>query len=91
MSQADLLNLAPFLIMLAVFYFFLIRPQQKKQREVTLMQSGLQKGDKIVTIGGLHGTVDSVSDDTIIIKTPGGTHLTFDKNAVREVTAKKEA
>ncbi|MDF2945560.1 MAG: preprotein translocase subunit YajC [Bacillales bacterium] len=90
MSQQDIFNFVPFIIMLLVFYFFLIRPQQKRQRETLLMHSSLQKGDKIVTIGGLHGTIDSVDEDTIIIKTPGGTHLTFDKSAVREVTVKKE-
>ncbi|UOY94134.1 preprotein translocase subunit YajC [Ectobacillus sp. JY-23] len=81
----------PLVLMFAVFYFLLIRPQQKRQKAVATMQSGLQKGDRIITIGGLHGVIDSVSDTTVVIKTGDGSHLTFERNAVREVTAKKEA
>ncbi|MDG4655396.1 preprotein translocase subunit YajC [Ectobacillus antri] len=81
----------PLVLMFAVFYFLLIRPQQKRQKAVAAMQSGLQKGDRIITIGGLHGVIDSVSDTTVVIKTGDGSHLTFERNAVREVTAKKEA
>lgn len=49
------------------------------------MQANLKKGDKIVTIGGLHGTVDSLDEDKIVIRTGDGSRLTFDRNAVREV------
>lgn len=78
----------PLLLMFVVFYFLLIRPQQKRQKSIAQMQSNLQKGDRVVTIGGMHGTVDSVSDTTIIVKAGDGSHLTFDRNAVREVVQK---
>ena len=48
--------------MFVLFYFLLIRPQQKRQKAVKQMQSSLKKGDKVVTIGGLHGTVDSIDE-----------------------------
>ena len=57
----DLLGtLGPIILMFVLFYFLLIRPQQKKQKAVQKMQNELKKGDKVVTIGGLHGIVDSV-------------------------------
>lgn len=76
--------------MIAIFYFLLIRPQQKRQKETMLMQSELQRGDKIVTIGGLHGTIDSVDseNDVITIKVASGAHMAFDRNAIRNVVEK---
>ncbi|WP_102345436.1 preprotein translocase subunit YajC [Bacillus sp. Marseille-P3661] len=78
----------PLVAMFAIFYFLLIRPQQKKQRAVQTMQSNLQKNDKIVTIGGLHGIIDSLDEDKIVIKCGDGSRLTYDRNAVREVLNK---
>lgn len=83
MSPA-MMNIIMIVAMFAIFYFLLIRPQQKRQKAVAQMQNELKKGDAIVTIGGMHGTVESVEDTTIVIKC-GGAHLTFDRNAVREV------
>lgn len=86
MEEGSILSLIiPLVLMFAVFYFLLIRPQQKRQREVREMQDALQKGDKIVTIGGLHGTIDAIDEDTIIIASDGGVKLTYDRSAVREV------
>jgi len=75
----------PLVLMFAIFYFLLIRPQQKQQKAVREMQSSLQKGDKIVTIGGLHGILDSVDENKIVLKVGDGTRLTFDRKSVREV------
>ncbi|SER73978.1 preprotein translocase subunit YajC [Gracilibacillus ureilyticus] len=81
-----LISLSPLLIMVVIFYFLLIRPQQKKQKQVRQMQSELKKGDKIVTIGGFHGTVHALDEDKIVLITDGGTKLTYDRSAVRDVT-----
>ncbi|MFS8629752.1 MAG: preprotein translocase subunit YajC, partial [Bacillales bacterium] len=78
-------TLLPLILMFVLFYFLLIRPQQKRQREIQQMQSALKKGDKIVTIGGLHGIVDAVDEGTVVIKCGDGTRLTYDLSAVREV------
>jgi preprotein translocase subunit YajC len=78
-------TLGPILLMFVLFYFLLIRPQQKRQKNVQQMQNNLSKGDKIVTIGGLHGIVDSVDEGKIVIKCGDGSRLTYDRNAVREV------
>lgn len=79
-----MINILMIVVMFAIFYFLLIRPQQKRQKAVAEMQNNLQKGDAIVTIGGLHGTVESVDDTKIVVKA-GGSHLTFDRASVREV------
>lgn len=79
--------LIPLVLMIVLFYFLLIRPQQKRQKQVQQMQSSLSKGDKIITIGGLHGTVDAIEDNTVILNC-GGARLTFDRNAIRTVLEK---
>ncbi|WP_456278146.1 preprotein translocase subunit YajC [Bacillus sp. AK128] len=80
-----LTSIGPLILMFAIFYFLLIRPQQKKQKAVRQMQADLKKGDKIVTIGGLHGIVDSIDESTIVIKVTDGSRLAFDRAAVRDV------
>lgn len=86
MEEGSFLGLIiPLVLMFAVFYFLLIRPQQKRQREVKEMQDALQKGDNIITIGGLHGKIHSMDEDTIVIVTEGGVKLTYDRASVREV------
>ncbi len=54
------------------------------------MQANLKKGDKIITIGGLHGIIDSVDEDKVVIRAGDGTRLTYDRSAVREVVTEKE-
>jgi len=71
--------------MIVLFYFLLIRPNQKRQKAVQTMQSNLQKGDKIITIGGLHGTIDAIDEGTVVILCGDGSRLTYDRNAIREV------
>ncbi|TYR82294.1 preprotein translocase subunit YajC [Priestia megaterium] len=75
----------PLLLMFAIFYFLLIRPQQKRQKAVQQMQSELKKGDKIITIGGMHGLVDAIDEGKVVVKSTDGSKLTFDRAAIREV------
>lgn len=81
----------PFVLMFAVFYFLLIRPQQKKQKTRNLMLNQLKKGDKVTTIGGLHGTIVEITDDTIVLRVNDATKLTFDRSAINNVTASAAA
>lgn len=78
-------TILPLILMFVLFYFLLIRPQQKRQKAVQQMQSDLKKGDKIVTIGGLHGFIDSLDESKIVIKCGDGSRLTYDRSAIREV------
>ncbi|GKU81410.1 preprotein translocase subunit YajC [Niallia sp. NCCP-28] len=83
----QIMGLLPFILMFVLFYFLLIRPQQKRQKAVRQMQSDLKKGDKVVTIGGLHGMVDAIDEGTVVIKSGDGSRLTFDRSAIRDVSA----
>ncbi|NGP43434.1 preprotein translocase subunit YajC [Bacillaceae bacterium SIJ1] len=83
-----LISILPLLLMFAVFYFILIRPQQKRQKKLDEMRSEIQRNDRVVTIGGLHGTIDAVDDDKVVIKCGDGARLTYDRSAVREVLNK---
>lgn len=85
-----LVTLLPFILMFAIFYFLLIRPQQKKQRTRGAMLNNLRKGDKVVTIGGMHGTISEITDDTIVLKVNDVTKLTFDRSSINNVTARSE-
>jgi preprotein translocase subunit YajC len=83
--MGNLGTIAPLIIMFVLFYFLLIRPQQKRQKSVQSMQSSLKKGDKVVTIGGLHGFIDSIDDKKAVIKCGDGSRLTYERSAIREV------
>ncbi|MDX8359444.1 preprotein translocase subunit YajC [Cytobacillus sp. Hm23] len=82
-----ILSFLPLLLMFVIFYFILIRPQQKRQKAVQQMQNELKKGDKIITIGGLHAIVDSIDENKIILKAGDGARLTYDRQAVRELVS----
>ncbi|AZB43766.1 preprotein translocase subunit YajC [Bacillus sp. FJAT-42376] len=84
-SMTTILSLV---LMFAIFYFLLIRPQQKQQKTFRQMQSSLQKGDKVVTIGGLHATIESIDEEKAVLKAGDGSRLTFERRAIREVKEK---
>lgn len=64
-----LLSLAPMILVFVAFYFFLIRPQRKKEKEVQKMRSNIEIGDEIVTIGGIMGIVTNIKEDVLVIET----------------------
>ncbi|MGM9920760.1 MAG: preprotein translocase subunit YajC [Bhargavaea sp.] len=80
-----LVALLPLILMFGVMWFFLIRPAQKRQKATQQMQNELQRGDKVVTIGGLHGTIDAVDDATVFLKCSDGSRLQFERAAVGRV------
>ena len=74
-----------------VFYFFMIRPQQKKQKDQKNFVDSLKKGDSVVTIGGLHGRIVSVDAATVTLEVDRGVKMTFEKASIsREATAKPD-
>lgn len=70
-------------LMVLIFYFFMIRPQMKKQKELKNFRENLKAGDKVVTIGGIHGKILEVSDTTVLVQAEG-TKLRFDKSAIAQ-------
>jgi preprotein translocase subunit YajC len=75
-------TLLMFGLMFLVFYLFMIRPQMKKAKEEKQFREALKKGDRVVTIGGIHGKIAEVKDDTLIIEVGEGQRLKFEKAAV---------
>jgi preprotein translocase subunit YajC len=82
-----LTSLIPFAAIIAIFYFLIIRPQNKKQKETQKMLAALKKGDKIVTIGGIHGVIQSVKEGSVIVKVDENTRLEFSRSAISNVEA----
>ena len=72
----------PLILIVVVFYFFMIRPQIKKTKDQKKYMENIQKGDKIVTLGGIHGKIAEINDTTFIIEVEGGNRLKIQKNAV---------
>jgi len=78
-----LVQFMPIILMFAIFYFLLIRPQQKKQKELQTMIAGIKKGDKVVTTGGILGTVSSIQDDYVVLTVGGSdTKIEILKSAI---------
>ncbi|MBK3493414.1 preprotein translocase subunit YajC [Viridibacillus sp. YIM B01967] len=78
-------GIGPIILMFGVMYLLLIRPAQKQRKKTSQMQNELSRGNKIVTIGGLHGEVDAVDDTTVIIKVSDGTKMRFERAAVGRI------
>jgi len=69
-------------LLMVVFYFFMIRPQQKKAKDAKKFRESLQKGSKVITIGGIHGRVVEVNDTTVLLEVDSNVKLRFEKSAV---------
>lgn len=75
----------------AVFYFFIIRPQSKKQKEIQTKVAGIKKGDKIVSSGGIVGVVNNLEDDSVMLEIDKDVKVRLLKNAIVDVNPKKPA
>ena len=89
--EGFLVTYGPLVLMFVVLYFLLIRPQQKRQKARNMMLGNLKKGDKVVTIGGLHGTILEITDDTVILRVNDVTKLTFERSAINTVQSSPAA
>ncbi|MGJ9420223.1 preprotein translocase subunit YajC [Massilia sp. CMS3.1] len=86
--MGNLTTFAPLLIMFVVMYFLMIRPQQKRQKEMKSMMEALAKGDEVVTAGGILGRVVQVKDAYVTIEVAAGTEMIVQKNAVTTLLPK---
>ena len=77
------------ILMFVIFWVVAIRPQQKQRKELAAKQAALKKGDKVITIGGMHATVNAVSEKTVSLKLAEGTFVKYDKTAVATVLPSK--
>ena len=76
------MSMLPLLLIIVVFYFFMIRPQMKRQKEIRKFREGLAKGDKVVTTGGIYGKIVEVKETTIILEVAKDVNIIVDKNGV---------
>ena len=78
-----------FLVLIfALFYFILIRPQRKKQKEQQKLTQELKRGEKVITIGGMYGQIESISEDSVVIKVESGALIRMARNAIAGVKGK---
>ena len=85
MRMEGLLQFLPIIVMFVAMWFILIRPAQKRQKATATMQNSLKRGDKVVTVGGLHGEVDAIEDTTVYLIVDGNTRLKFERQAIGRV------
>ena len=86
-AAGGFMTFLPFVLIIAIFYFLIIRPQNKKQKETQKMLSALKKGDKVVTIGGIHGTIQSVRDQSVVVKVDDSVKIEFNRSAISSILA----
>ena len=73
-------------LLMVVFYFFMIRPQSKKQKELKKFREALSEGSKVITVGGIHGKVTQIKDDTILLEIAENVRIKIDKGSVVQDT-----
>lgn len=80
-----------FVLIIAIFYFFMIRPQQKRQKEIENFRNGLQVGQDVVTSGGIYGKVKAIDNGIVSVEVAHGVVIRFDKSAIYAVGTAQEA
>lgn len=75
----------PFIFIFMIFYFLVIKPERKKQRELVDMRKGIKKNDQVVTAGGMHGTVTLVKEKTVVLRVDENVKVEFDKEAIATI------
>jgi len=86
-SQGMFSTLIMFALIIAIFYFMILRPQQKRQKERQKLLGAIKKGDKIVTAGGLYGTIAGLDEKTVLIQVADNVKMKFDRSAVASVVS----
>ena len=81
-GSSSLLSFLPLVLIILVFYLFFIRPQMKKSKDQKKFRESLKKGDKVVTIGGLHGKIAEIDETTVVLEVGNQMRLTFEKSAI---------
>ena len=81
-ADGGIMSFLPLVLIIVVFYFFMIRPQLKKQKETKKFRESLAKGDKVVTIGGIHGKIVEMKDLTVIVEIATDVKIKVEKSAI---------
>ena len=81
-TTSMLVTFVPLIGMVVLLYFFMIRPESKRRKAVASMQSSLNKGDRVVTIGGVHGRIHALEETTVTLINDEGAKWTFERSAI---------
>jgi preprotein translocase subunit YajC len=87
-SQSALMNLVPLVFMFGIFYFLLIRPQQKKAKEHRALLDALKKGDQVITAGGVYGKVSAIDGDVVTLEIATGVNIKIGKGFISSLVKK---
>jgi preprotein translocase subunit YajC len=93
-DESDLvfnLTIIIFLVfMVVIFYFLMIRPQQKRQKQVQQMNQDLKRGDRVVTIGGIWGEIESINDDSVLLKMESGATVRMARSSIASIREEEQ-
>ena len=90
-SEGSLIStLVMFGLIIGIFYFLILRPQQKRQKEKQKMLEAIKKGDKIITAGGMHGTVVGLDEKTVLLQVSDNAKMKFDRSAIATILKEAE-
>jgi preprotein translocase subunit YajC len=87
-SGSGFMSFIPLIFMFAIFYLLLIRPQQKKAKEHKALLETLQKGDQVVTAGGIHGKVTAIDDGVVVVEVATGVNIRINKAFIASISKK---
>ena len=87
----SLLQFLPLVILFLIFYFLIIRPQQKKQKEHSQMLANIDNNDEIITSGGVHATVISVGEKTVILRIADNVKIEIEKSSISQMTKSRQS
>ena len=83
--ESILSSIVPFLLIIVIFYFLILRPQQKRQKERAKLLESIKKGDKVITAGGIHGTVDGMDDKTLLVNIGDNVKVKMERSAITTI------
>lgn len=81
-GDTGMMNLLMIVALIAIFYFFMIRPQQKKQKEIRKFRDGLKVGDRVISAGGIYGKIKAIKETTLVLEIADNVKITIDKGSV---------
>ncbi|HPS64558.1 MAG TPA: preprotein translocase subunit YajC [Ignavibacteria bacterium] len=89
--MGSLMSFLPFILIIAVFYFLIIRPQQKRQKERQKLLDSVKKGDKVITAAGIHGVVEGIEDKTVLVKISENVKVKMEKSSIATIIGVTES
>ena len=84
-AMTSLMGFLPFILIIAVFYFLIIRPQQKRQKERQKLLDSVKKGDKVITAAGIHGVVEGIENNTVLVKISENVKVYMEKSSIANI------